>query len=46
MVNNIKNPNIYNKGVLIINFPPTIVANQENIFTPVGILIIIVAAVK
>jgi hypothetical protein len=45
-VNNTKNPKINNIGTENSITPPTIVANQLNIFTPVGIAIIIVVAVK
>jgi hypothetical protein len=40
------NPIAQNKGVLNVIDPPYIVANQLNIFIPVGTAIIIVAAVK
>jgi len=45
-VNKNKNPIAHNIGVLNVIEPPYIVANQLNIFIPVGTAIIIVAAVK
>jgi len=45
-VNKNKNPNPHNIGVVNFILPPYIVANQLNIFIPVGTAIIIVAAVK
>jgi hypothetical protein len=45
-VNKNKNPKAHNIGVLYVTDPPYIVANQLNIFIPVGTAIIIVAAVK
>jgi hypothetical protein len=45
-VNKKINPVAHNIGVEKFNLPPYIVANQENIFIPVGTAIIIVAAVK
>jgi hypothetical protein len=45
-VNKNKNPNANNIGVFNLNVPPYKVANQLNIFIPVGTAIIIVAAVK
>jgi hypothetical protein len=46
IVNRSKKPKANNMGVLNLIVPPKAVANQENIFTDVGIAIIIVAAVK
>jgi hypothetical protein len=46
IVNKSKKPTIHNIGVLNFITPPHIVANQLNIFIPVGTAIIIVAAVK
>jgi hypothetical protein len=46
IVNKIKNPNVKINGVLKRRFPAHNVANQLNILIPVGIAIIIVAAVK
>jgi hypothetical protein len=40
------NPTAHNIGVFNLIDPPYIVANQLNIFIPVGTAIIIVAAVK
>jgi len=40
------NPILYNNGAVNLNDPPYKLANHENIFTPVGIAIIKVAAVK
>jgi len=45
-VNNTKNPKANKKEVLNIKIPPHIVAIQLKILIPVGIAIIIVAAVK
>lgn len=45
-VNKDKKPKTYNKGVFNTSLPPYNVANHENILIPVGIAIIIVAAVK
>jgi hypothetical protein len=45
-VNKNKNPTAHNIGVSNRILPPYIVANQLNIFIPVGTAIIIVAAVK
>jgi hypothetical protein len=45
-VNKSKKPKQNTKGVLKSNKPPHIVANQLNIFIPVGTAIIIVVAVK
>jgi hypothetical protein len=45
-VNKNINPIVHNIGVSYLILPPNIVANQENIFIPVGTAIIIVAAVK
>jgi hypothetical protein len=45
-VNKNINPIAHNIGVVKVIFPPYIVANQLNIFIPVGTAIIIVAAVK
>jgi len=45
-VNKNKNPIVHNSGVLNVKLPPYSVANQLNIFIPVGTAIIIVAAVK
>jgi hypothetical protein len=45
-VNKNKNPIAHIIGVLYLILPPNIVANQLNIFMPVGTAIIIVAAVK
>jgi len=45
-VNNSKKPKQKIKGVLKSSRPPHIVANQLKILIPVGIAIIIVAAVK
>jgi hypothetical protein len=46
VVNRNKNPVAQTIGVVNFNLPPYIVANQLNIFIPVGTAIIIVAAVK
>jgi hypothetical protein len=46
IVNNNKKPKIHIIGVYNSITPPHIVANQLNIFIPVGTAIIIVAAVK
>lgn len=45
-VNKNMNPVAHNIGVSNFIFPPYMVANQLNIFMPVGTAIIIVAAVK
>jgi hypothetical protein len=45
-VNKNRNPVAKKKGVRQTIIPPYIVANQLKIFTPVGIAIIIVLAVK
>jgi len=45
-VNKNKNPIAHNIGVFNVILPPYIVANQLNIFIPVGTAMIIVAAVK
>jgi len=46
IVNKAKNPIVNIKGVVYLNEPPYRVANQLNIFIPVGTAITIVAAVK
>jgi len=46
IVNKNMKPTINKKGTLNLKFPPNIVANQLNIFIPVGTAIIIVAALK
>ena len=45
-MNNAINPNTNNIGVVNLIEPPYAVANQLNIFIPVGTAITIVAAVK
>jgi hypothetical protein len=45
-VNKNKKPKAQSIGTVYRIEPPNIVANQENIFIPVGTAIIIVAAVK
>ena len=45
-MNKAKNPNTNNKGVVYLKLQPYNVANQLNIFIPVGTAITIVAAVK
>jgi len=45
-VNRNMNPAAHTIGVLNLIFPPYMVANQLNIFIPVGTAMIIVAAVK
>jgi hypothetical protein len=46
IVNNAKNPIVKIRGVVYLKEPPYKVANQLNIFIPVGTAITIVAAVK
>jgi len=46
VVNRNKNPSVYSNGVVNLSVPPYRDANHENILTPVGTAIIIVAAVK